>query len=149
MCCLKRKRWQPMDSSPCTQARLVSPWIGAPRRDVFSVLCSSGKHTKYRQREFITWNDQASLQCCSTGPCGAGVWDDARPTWMPNGTQANRVHGTNGDQFRFFVKKGDTLPAFVNTLFRCVGGCGPVFFRWNPFCSSVQGAGHHKFRRDR
>lgn len=31
-----------------------------------------GKDTLYRAREYITWNDQASLQCCAMGPCGAG-----------------------------------------------------------------------------
>jgi hypothetical protein len=30
----------------------------------------TGKKTKYRAYEYITWQDQASLQCCQTGPCG-------------------------------------------------------------------------------
>jgi hypothetical protein len=30
----------------------------------------AGKNTQYRAREYLTWNDQASLQCCSSGACG-------------------------------------------------------------------------------
>lgn len=48
----------------------------------------------------------------------SSVWDDARPTWLANGTVANRVHGTNGDQFRFNLSKGDVLPTFVDSLYR-------------------------------
>ena len=50
--------------------------------------------------------------------CAWPVWDNPRATWVVNGTEANRIHGTNGDQFRYPLKYGDVIPAFVDTLYR-------------------------------
>ena len=51
----------------------------------------TGKLTTYRSREYVTWNDQASLQCCSGAPCGAGNWKKPAATWQVNSTAANRI----------------------------------------------------------
>lgn len=78
----------------------------------------TGKHTRYRAYEYTQWNGMAEMQCCATGPCKGFDPEGGQPTW--NTVDANTVRGTTGTQFRQNVKKGDSLFAFEDLLFRSV-----------------------------
>ena len=78
----------------------------------------TGKDTRYRAYEYVQWNGMAQMQCCELGPCKGFSPEGGVPAW--NTVDANTVRGTYGTQFRQNVKKGDSLFAFEDQLFRAV-----------------------------